>query len=323
MIIFVKFSSFFVDFCLLLCVLSICNGNFLFLFLDAPERWQFGFQDPATSIMEGIIDFHNHVMFFLILVVILVFYLLYSCLEDSNLNQIVDLPPAAEIDTRDIKDATNLNVGKWLEIVWTLFPSFILIMVALPSFALLYAIDAQPYTSPFSVKVIGHQWYWSYETTAAYIMENVDFVSNTSPFDMEFEFNTTIFEDGDLRATDDLLKSKIKGIRLLETNNRLILPVKTFLHFIITSSDVIHAWAVPSFGIKMDAIPGRLNQIDTFIKRTGTFYGQCSEICGINHGFMPICVGSVKPRYFAELMFGFYSGSLNDNVCFTENDKET
>ena len=151
-------------------------------------------------------------------------------------------------------------------------PSIILAIIAIPSLALLYSLDEV--TDPaITIKAVGHQWYWSYEYS--------DY--NTSQ-------NESIAFDSYMIPEDDLTEGQL---RLLEVDNPIYLPVDTHVRVLITSEDVLHCWAVPSLAIKVDACPGRLNQTSLFIKREGTYYGQCSEICGVNHGFMPICVKAV------------------------------
>nr|YP_010429271.1 cytochrome c oxidase subunit II [Cucumaria frondosa]YP_025925.1 cytochrome c oxidase subunit II [Cucumaria miniata]AAR02387.1 cytochrome c oxidase subunit II [Cucumaria miniata]USQ67437.1 cytochrome c oxidase subunit 2 [Cucumaria frondosa] len=157
--------------------------------------------------------------------------------------------------------------GQELETIWTVIPAIILIFIAFPSLQILYLMD-EVNTPYLTVKAIGHQWYWSYEYT---------------------DYNDIEF-DSYMTPTEDLQNGEP---RLLEVDNRLILPYQNPIRALITSSDVIHSWAVPSLGIKMDAIPGRLNQTSFLINRTGLFYGQCSEICGANHSFMPIVIESV------------------------------
>lgn len=149
--------------------------------------------------------------------------------------------------------------GSLLEIIWTISPAILLLFIALPSFRVLYLLDE--YLYPITcIKVLGHQWYWTYE------------FSNVS-------------EDSYILQLEDI---PFGGIRLLEVDLPLFIPSLVPIRFIITSSDVIHSWAIPSIGIKIDAIPGRLNCTDVIIDRVGTFYGQCSELCGSQHGFMPI-----------------------------------
>lgn len=175
------------------------------------------------------------------------------------------------------------NIGRKLthessfEIAWTVIPALILILLAIPSLKLLYSLDfiIFDYEPIITIKVIGHQWYWSYE----YLVFNLK-----DPLDFEI-----INFDSYMVAEDEL---KTEGLRLLEVDNPLILPGNTYIRFLVTSVDVLHSWAIPSLGIKVDAVPGRLNQAFSFIKRPGEFYGQCSEICGVNHGFMPIRIVS-------------------------------
>lgn len=142
-------------------------------------------------------------------------------------------------------------------------------VIAVPSFALLYSID-EIVDPAITLKVIGHQWYWSYEYN-----------------DYSNLFGSCINFDSYMISDDDLEEGQI---RLLDVDNKLVLPINTHVRALITSTDVLHSWAVPSLGVKMDACPGRLNQVSIFIKREGSFYGQCSEICGVQHGFMPIVI---------------------------------
>nr|YP_010443013.1 cytochrome c oxidase subunit II [Caenopedina pulchella]UTD49263.1 cytochrome c oxidase subunit II [Caenopedina pulchella] len=162
--------------------------------------------------------------------------------------------------------------GQELETIWTIVPAIILIFIALPSLQLLYLMDEV--NDPFlTIKAIGHQWYWSYEYT---------------------DYNDLEF-DSYMVPTNDI---SIGNPRLLEVDNRLILPIQNPIRILISSADVLHSWAVPSLGIKMDAVPGRLNQTTFFTSRTGLFYGQCSEICGANHSFMPIVIEAVPFNIF-------------------------
>jgi cytochrome c oxidase subunit 2 len=150
-------------------------------------------------------------------------------------------------------------------------------LIAVPSFALLYSLE-EVIDPAITLKVIGHQWYWSYEYS--------DY-TNASGESLEF--------DSYMVPTDELEAGQL---RLLEVDNRVVLPTQTHIRLLVTASDVLHAWCVPSFGVKLDCVPGRLNQVGLYIQREGTFYGQCSEICGVNHGFMPIVVEAVSlPKY--------------------------
>lgn len=162
--------------------------------------------------------------------------------------------------------------GQELETIWTIVPAFILIFIAFPSLQLLYLMDEVK--NPFlTIKAIGHQWYWRYEYTDYH----------------EIEFDSYMVPTSDLEA----------GLpRLLEVDNRLVLPYQNPIRVLVSSADVLHSWAVPSLGVKMDAVPGRLNQTSFLLRRTGLFYGQCSEICGANHRFMPIVIESVPFENF-------------------------
>lgn len=231
---------------------------------DAPEAWQIGSQDPATPTMEGMIFFHNYIMFFLILVGILVFFLLFKIASDF---------------TEDKMPTPNkFTHSSLLEIVWTILPALVLLVIAIPSFTLLYSLD-ELVDPVLTLKVVGHQWYWSYEYSDYATLEGGD----------------TLSYDSYMVPTSDLVHG---ALRLLEVDNRVVLPTNAHIRVLVTSADVIHSWAVPSFGIKVDAIPGRLTQASLFIKREGVFYGQCSEICGVNHAFMPIVVRSVSVDRF-------------------------
>ena len=222
---------------------------------DASHPWQFGFQDPATGLMENLINLHHDIMYYIILIVILVLWLLARVLI---------------LFTADNK-AINVTHGTLLELIWTITPTLILVLIGVPSFKLLYAMDEIIHPS-ITIKAIGHQWYWSYEYS-------------------DYNTEEPIAFDSCLVPTDELEKG---DFRLLEVDNRVVLPINTHIRIIVTSADVLHAWTVPSFGLKIDACPGRLNQLGLFIKREGLYYGQCSELCGVNHGYMPIVVEAVS-----------------------------
>jgi len=219
-------------------------------------------QNSNSPLIEQIIFFHDHIMFILIIITILVSYLLITLIFNKFNNKF-------------LLEKQNL------EIIWTIIPSFILILIALPSLKLLYIMDE--INNPFiTIKIIGHQWYWSYEYT--------DFLN--------IEFDSYINNEINL------------NFRLLDVDNRLITPFKIQIRLIITSSDVIHAWTIPSLGIKLDAIPGRLNQASFSLNQTGIFFGQCSEICGTNHRFIPICIESINTNFFLKWIKNF--NSLNN-----------
>jgi len=231
---------------------------------DAPEPWQLGFQDPATPAMEGMIDFHDYIMVFLTVIAVFVLWMLIQVLVKFNEN-------ANPVSVK-------FTHSSLLEIVWTILPAAILMLIAVPSFGLLYSLD-ELIDPTVTLKVVGHQWYWSYEYS--------DYATLEGGESLNF--------DSYMIATEDLTHG---SFRLLEVDNRVILPVNTHIRVLVTAADVLHSWAVPSFGIKVDACPGRLSQASLFIKREGTYYGQCSEICGVNHGFMPIVVKGVSVDNF-------------------------
>lgn len=164
--------------------------------------------------------------------------------------------------------------GTIIEVIWTTIPAVLLLFIALPSLQLLYSMD-EVVDPALTIKAIGHQWYWSYEYSDVN-EESIEFDSYMIP--------TSDLEDGDLR--------------LLEVDNSVVVPVNTQVRVIITGADVIHCFAIPSLGVKADAIPGRLNQVNLLAKRPGTYYGQCSEICGSDHSFMPIVVEAVSKEKF-------------------------
>nr|YP_010394107.1 cytochrome c oxidase subunit 2 [Phytophthora litchii]DAZ88115.1 TPA_asm: cytochrome c oxidase subunit 2 [Phytophthora litchii] len=233
--------------------------NNQFTFLDMAEPWQLGFQDPATPVMEGIINFHHDLMFFLIMITVFVCWMLFRVITLFN--------------EKKNKIPSTVVHGATIEIIWTSIPALILLTVAIPSFALLYSMD-EVIDPIITLKVIGSQWYWSYEYSD----------------NLEFSDEPLIF-DSYMIQEDDLA---IGQFRILEVDNRVVVPTNSHIRVLITASDVLHSWAIPSLGIKLDACPGRLNQTSMFIKREGVFYGQCSEICGVNHGFMPIVVEAVS-----------------------------
>lgn len=242
--------------------------NFFNVKLDAAENWQMDFQDPATPIMEGIINLHNDVMFFLVALFFFVSVFFYALITEF-----MDPANASRLYYPPITHHAAL------EFIWTLIPAFILVAIAVPSFALIYRMD-DLVSAEFTLKVIGHQWYWRYEYGD--LAENgTDNRDAFAPYDRSLGFDSYMVAEEDL---------PLGSFRLLEVDQRVYLPVRTHIRLLVTSADVIHSWAVPSLGVKMDACPGRLNQVAVYITRPGVFYGQCSEICGINHAFMPIVV---------------------------------
>nr|AEC33126.1 cytochrome c oxidase subunit II [Calyptocephallela gayi] len=214
---------------------------------------QLGFQDAASPIMEELLHFHDHALMAVFLISTMVLYII-SILMSTKLSN------------------TNTIDAQEIEMVWTIMPAIILIVIALPSLRILYLMD-EINDPDLTVKAIGHQWYWSYEYS--------DF--------------TNLNFDSYMVATKDLLPGQF---RLLEVDNRMITPIGMATRTLVTAEDVLHSWAVPSLGVKTDAIPGRLNQASFLISRPGVYYGQCSEICGANHSFMPIVVESLPIKDF-------------------------
>nr|AWV83876.1 cytochrome oxidase subunit II [Tettigades distanti] len=210
-------------------------------------------QDASSPLMEQLIFFHDHTLIILIVITVVVVYMMMSLIFNNMINRL-------------------LLEGQLIELIWTLFPALTLIFIALPSLRLLYLLD-EVNDPLLTVKIIGHQWYWSYEYS--------DFLN------VEF--------DSYLKPAMDL---KINEFRLIETDNHMILPFNIQVRLMITSSDVIHSWTIPSMGVSVDAVPGRLNQSSILINRPGLLYGQCSEICGANHSFMPIVIESINSDMF-------------------------
>nr|WAB69959.1 cytochrome c oxidase subunit II [Osteocephalus vilarsi]WAB70024.1 cytochrome c oxidase subunit II [Osteocephalus vilarsi] len=216
---------------------------------------QLGFQDAASPIMEELLHFHDHALMAAFLISALVLYIITTLMSTKLSN-------------------TNTIDAQEIEMVWTIMPAVILIVIALPSLRILYLMD-EISNPDLTVKAIGHQWYWSYEYS--------DFT------DLNF--------DSYMVPTKDLTPGQF---RLLEVDNRMVTPVGMATRTLITAEDVLHSWAVPALGVKTDAIPGRLNQASFLVSRPGIYYGQCSEICGANHSFMPIVVESLP---FTEFMY--------------------
>nr|AML25842.1 cytochrome c oxidase subunit II [Staphylinidae sp. BMNH 1274170] len=166
--------------------------------------------------------------------------------------------------------------GQTIELIWTILPAGTLIFIALPSLRLLYLLDE--INNPLiTIKTIGHQWYWSYEYTD---FKNIEFDSYMIPINEMNNFN----------------------FRLLDVDNRISIPFNSQIRMLVSAADVIHSWTIPSLSVKIDATPGRLNQTNFFSNRTGIFFGQCSEICGANHSFMPIVLESISPKFFLKWM---------------------
>nr|YP_009020420.1 cytochrome c oxidase subunit 2 [Maccullochella peelii]WJQ22417.1 cytochrome c oxidase subunit II [Maccullochella peelii peelii]ALH16671.1 cytochrome c oxidase subunit II [Maccullochella peelii]ALH16684.1 cytochrome c oxidase subunit II [Maccullochella peelii]ALH16697.1 cytochrome c oxidase subunit II [Maccullochella peelii]ALH16723.1 cytochrome c oxidase subunit II [Maccullochella peelii] len=214
---------------------------------------QLGFQDAASPLMEELIHFHDHALMIVFLISTLVLYIIVAMVSTKLTNKFL-------LDSQEI------------EIIWTILPAIILILIALPSLRILYLMD-EVNNPHLTIKAMGHQWYWSYEYT--------DYK------DLEF--------DSYMIPTQDLTPGQF---RLLETDHRMVVPTESPVRVLVSAEDVLHSWTVPALGVKMDAVPGRLNQTAFIASRPGIFYGQCSEICGANHSFMPIVVETVPLTHF-------------------------
>nr|prf cytochrome c oxidase II [Gallus gallus] len=213
---------------------------------------QLGFQDASSPIMEELVEFHDHALMVALAISSLVLYLLTLTLMEKLSSNTVD---AQEV-----------------ELIWTILPAIVLVLLALPSLQILYMMDEidEP---DLTLKAIRTQWYWTYEYT--------DFK------DLSF--------DSYMTPTTDL---PLGHLRLLEVDHRIVIPMESPIRVMITADDVLHSWAVPAPRVKTDAIPGRINQTSFITTRPGVFYGQCSEICGQNHSYMPIVVESTPLKHF-------------------------
>ena len=233
---------------------------------SGPQPWQMNFRPSATPVMDDIIDFHNLLLVIEVIIVLFVLGLMvYICVKFNA-------------KANPVPSKTTHNA--FLEVVWTVIPIIILIVITVPSVKLLVFMDKAPKEKvEMTLKVIGHQWYWSYEYPDA----------------GDLAFDSNIIPDEEIDAS--------KGqIRLLEVDNRIAIPVDTTIRVLMTSEDVLHNWAVPAFGIKMDTVPGRINEswIRVPAARAGVYRGQCSELCGVNHGYMPIVIEAKSKQDFAK-----------------------
>ncbi len=230
---------------------------------SAPEPWQLGFQPAATVIMEEVTSLHN-----LLLVII-------TAITAFVLGLLLFIVVRFRESANPTPSKTSHNTV--LEVIWTVVPVMILVVIAVPSFKLLYHADRVPADQPveLTVKAIGHQWSWSYEY----------------PDHGNLAFDAFLVPDEEIAEGQ---------LRLLETDNRVVLPVDTNIRLLTTADDVIHSWAMPAFGVKIDAVPGRVNETWMRIEKPGVYYGQCSELCGVGHGYMPIAVQAVSKEEFAQ-----------------------
>lgn len=233
---------------------------------SGPQPWQMNFRPSATPVMDDIVEFHNLLLVIEVIIVLFVLGLMvYICVKFNA-------------KANPVPSKTTHN--SLLEVAWTVIPIIVLIVIAVPSMKLLVFMDKAPKEKvEMTLKVIGHQWYWSYEYPDA---GNLAFDSNIIP--------------------DEEIDASKGQIRLLEVDNRIAIPVDTTIRVLMTSEDVLHNWAVPAFGIKMDTVPGRINEswIRVPAARAGVYRGQCSELCGVNHGYMPIVIEAKSKQDFAK-----------------------
>nr|UNO54107.1 cytochrome c oxidase subunit 2 [Dermacentor sinicus] len=213
---------------------------------------QMSFSDMNSPIMEQMAFFHDHSMMIIMMITIITIYMIINIMLNNFTSR-------------------SMMEGQEIEFIWTIIPAITLIFIAIPSLHLLYLTD-EMFNSQISIKVLGHQWYWSYEYS-----------------DFNKEFDSFMIPESEMN---------LNSIRLLETDNNLVIPMNTNIKFLISSTDVIHSWTIPSLGLKMDAIPGRLNQCFSSSNRSGMYFGQCSEICGANHSFMPISMEITSMKNF-------------------------
>ena len=263
--------------------LTLTPGSVL---ANQPKDWQLGFQKAASQGMEDIVWFHDYMLLPIItaITVFVLFLLLYTCVRfRASKNKV----------------ASTTSHNTLVEVLWTLIPCLILVVMAVPSFKVLYTQDTIP-KADVTIKAVGYQWYWGYE----YPDENII-------------FDSYMVDEKDLKENQP---------RLLTVDNEIYVPVNKVIKVMITANDVLHAWALPSFGVKRDAIPGRINETWFKADRTGTYYGQCSELCGIKHAFMPITVNVVTEEEYNQWLnkakVEFAKEELNNNIKVAKKIKE-
>ncbi len=241
---------------------SILSLFFIFISFELYGKqatdWQLSFQNPATDLMGSVVGLHNIILIVMTLVTLFVLFLLFYVSFRFSAKR------------NPIPSTTTHNTV--VEVLWTAIPIVILVVLAIPSFKLLYQQEKSE-SYDMTVKVIGHQWYWEYEY----------------PDHGDFYFESYMVQEQDLEEGD---------LRLLTVDNPLVIPANKNIQILITAGDVLHSWAVPSMGLKTDAVPGRLNETWVNVKEPGIYRGQCSEICGSGHGFMPVVVKVLPEREF-------------------------
>lgn len=236
-----------------------------------PTPWQTGLQPAVTSVMADISWFNDFTLVIITLITLLVLGLLVWCIVRFN--------------SKANPTPSRTSHHTMVEVVWTVVPILILVMIAVPSFRLLFKqLEIPEYD--MTIKATGYQWYWGYE----YTDENMNGLA----------FDAYMVEDGDREARAEEYGVSVSAVpRLLATDNEVVVPVNTTVRLQVTAADVLHAFAMPAFGVKIDAVPGRLNETWFRAEQTGVYYGQCSELCGIRHAFMPIAVRVVSEEQFA------------------------
>jgi len=241
--------------------------GFLILFFHSmaiaavPEPWQMTFQPAASPVMEGIVAMHDLLLYIISGIAIVVMLLMAFVIYKFRATK------------NPIPSKTSHHT--MLEIIWTLVPVIILVFIGIPSIKLLFQLD-KPQDAEMTIKAIGHQWYWSYE-----------YPHNDASKSLSFD--SYMIEDKDLKPGE---------LRLFEVDNRIVVPINTTVRMLVTSTDVLHSFAVPALGIKKDAVPGRINETWFRISKEGVYYGQCSELCGSRHGFMPIAIHVVSKEQY-------------------------
>lgn len=256
----------------------------------APVDWQMGMQDAASPSAEHLHNFHDFLLWIIIgisvFVLLLLIYVVLKFNEKAN------------------PEPKQFSHNVTIEVVWTVIPVLILILIAVPSFRLLYFLDrtAEP---EMTLKVTGYQWYWGYEYPDH---DNINFLS--------------------YMVADEEIDVEAGQKRLLSTDNVIVLPVDTNIQILVTAADVLHAWAVPALGLKTDAVPGRLNETWVNISKPGVYYGQCSEICGKNHAYMPIEIHAVSKEEFkawtekAKKEFSYYNSNQTMKVAYLDGQAQ-
>ncbi|MBN9542686.1 MAG: cytochrome c oxidase subunit II [Alphaproteobacteria bacterium] len=258
-------------------LIALVFGIINFANAAEPKPWEMYFQPPASPVMHAFYDFHNELMVIITAITLFVTALIAYVMIRYN----------KKANPVPNKFTHNVTV----EVIWTVIPLFILAYIAVPSFKTLYMSDVTP-KSELTLKVVGHQWYWEYIYPD---MEGKD----------DIRFDSYMIKDEDLKEGQK---------RLLEVDNQVVLPVDTVVKILVTSADVIHSFALPAFGLKTDAIPGRTNETWVKIEKPGVYYGQCSQLCGVNHAFMPIAIKAVSKEEYAEWLKTAktkFSGSYN------------